>query len=105
MLTRFVASNTVVAYTNPFSINDTFIPLAFINYIRIFSAVSKSNATEIEQCIGSEVDHFIYRVPTKNYGLDCAALQRIWRYNKELWSYTFDFTTSVPKRQWKVSPT
>ena len=73
MLTRFVASNTV-AYTNPFSINDTFIPLAFINYIRIFSAVSKSNATEIEQCIGSEVDHFIYRVPTKNYGLDCAAL-------------------------------
>jgi hypothetical protein len=73
MLTRFVASNTV-AHTNPFSINDTSIPLAFINYIRIFSAVSKSNATEIEQYIGSEVDHFIYRVPTKNYGLDCAAL-------------------------------
>ena len=30
--------------------------------------MSKSNITEIEQGIGSEVDHFIYRVPKKNHG-------------------------------------
>jgi uncharacterized protein YbaA (DUF1428 family) len=29
--------------------------------------MSKSNITEIEQGIGSEVDHFIYRVPKKNH--------------------------------------
>jgi uncharacterized protein YbaA (DUF1428 family) len=29
--------------------------------------MSKANATEIEQRIGSEVDHFIYRVPKKNH--------------------------------------
>jgi uncharacterized protein YbaA (DUF1428 family) len=29
--------------------------------------MSKSNITEIEQRIGSEVDHFIYRVPKKNH--------------------------------------
>ena len=29
--------------------------------------MSKSNLTEIEQGIGSEVDHFVYRVPTKNH--------------------------------------
>ena len=31
--------------------------------------MSKSNTTEIEQGIGSEVDHFIYRVPKKNHDL------------------------------------
>ena len=29
--------------------------------------MSKSNLTEIEQGIGSEVDHFVYRVPKKNH--------------------------------------
>lgn len=29
--------------------------------------MSKSNAIEIEQGIGSEIDHFIYRVPKKNH--------------------------------------
>jgi uncharacterized protein YbaA (DUF1428 family) len=29
--------------------------------------MSKSNTTEIEQGIGSEVSHFIYRVPKKNH--------------------------------------
>jgi uncharacterized protein YbaA (DUF1428 family) len=29
--------------------------------------MSKSNITEIEQGIGSEVDHFVYRVPKKNH--------------------------------------
>jgi thiamine monophosphate synthase len=29
--------------------------------------MSKSNVTEIEQGIGSEVDHFVYRVPKKNH--------------------------------------
>jgi uncharacterized protein YbaA (DUF1428 family) len=29
--------------------------------------MSKSNITEIEQWIGSEVDHFVYRVPKKNH--------------------------------------
>jgi len=29
--------------------------------------MSKSNLTEIEQAIGSEVDHFVYRVPKKNH--------------------------------------
>lgn len=29
--------------------------------------MGKSNLTEIEQWIGSEVDHFVYRVPTKNH--------------------------------------
>jgi uncharacterized protein YbaA (DUF1428 family) len=32
-------------------------------------SMSKSNTTEIEQGIGSEVDHFIYRVPKKNHDL------------------------------------
>ena len=32
-------------------------------------STSKSNTTEIEQGIGSEVDHFIYRVPKKNHDL------------------------------------
>ena len=31
--------------------------------------MSKSNTTEIEQGIGSEIDHFIYRVPKKNHDL------------------------------------
>jgi uncharacterized protein YbaA (DUF1428 family) len=31
--------------------------------------MSKSNATEIEQGIGSEIDHFVYRVPKKNHDL------------------------------------
>jgi uncharacterized protein YbaA (DUF1428 family) len=31
--------------------------------------MSRSNGTEIEQGIGSEVDHFIYRVPKKNHDL------------------------------------
>ncbi|MDQ3902749.1 MAG: DUF1428 family protein [Thermoproteota archaeon] len=31
--------------------------------------MSKSNTTEIEQGIGSEVDHFVYRVPKKNHDL------------------------------------
>jgi len=30
-------------------------------------AMNKSNAVEIEQGIGSEIDHFIYRVPKKNH--------------------------------------
>lgn len=30
--------------------------------------MGKSNLTEIEQWIGSEVDHFVYRVPKKNHG-------------------------------------
>jgi len=30
--------------------------------------MSKSNVTEIEQGIGSEVAHFVYRVPKKNHG-------------------------------------
>ena len=29
--------------------------------------MGKSNLTEIEQWIGSEVDHFVYRVPKKNH--------------------------------------
>jgi uncharacterized protein YbaA (DUF1428 family) len=29
--------------------------------------MSKSNLTEIKQGIGSEVDHFVYRVPKKNH--------------------------------------
>jgi uncharacterized protein YbaA (DUF1428 family) len=29
--------------------------------------MSKTNLTEIEQGIGSEVDHFVYRVPKKNH--------------------------------------
>jgi uncharacterized protein YbaA (DUF1428 family) len=29
--------------------------------------MGKSNLTEIEQGIGSEVDHFVYRVPKKNH--------------------------------------
>jgi thiamine monophosphate synthase len=29
--------------------------------------MSKSNITEIEQGIGSEVTHFVYRVPKKNH--------------------------------------
>ena len=29
--------------------------------------MSKPNLTEIEQGIGSEVDHFVYRVPKKNH--------------------------------------
>ena len=29
--------------------------------------MSKSNITEIEQGIGSEVSHFVYRVPKKNH--------------------------------------
>jgi uncharacterized protein YbaA (DUF1428 family) len=29
--------------------------------------MSKSNATEMEQAIGSEVTHFVYRVPKKNH--------------------------------------
>jgi uncharacterized protein YbaA (DUF1428 family) len=29
--------------------------------------MSKSNLTEIEQGIESEVDHFVYRVPKKNH--------------------------------------
>jgi uncharacterized protein YbaA (DUF1428 family) len=29
--------------------------------------MSNSNLTEIEQGIGSEVDHFVYRVPKKNH--------------------------------------
>ena len=29
--------------------------------------MSKSNLTEIEQGIGNEVDHFVYRVPKKNH--------------------------------------
>lgn len=29
--------------------------------------MSKSNLTEIEHGIGSEVDHFVYRVPKKNH--------------------------------------
>jgi hypothetical protein len=29
--------------------------------------MSKSNVTEIEQGIGSEVSHFVYRVPKKNH--------------------------------------
>jgi uncharacterized protein YbaA (DUF1428 family) len=29
--------------------------------------MSKPNLTEIEQGIGSEVDHFVYRVPPKNH--------------------------------------
>jgi uncharacterized protein YbaA (DUF1428 family) len=29
--------------------------------------MSKSNLTEIEQGIGSEADHFVYRVPKKNH--------------------------------------
>jgi uncharacterized protein YbaA (DUF1428 family) len=32
-------------------------------------STNKSNTTEIEQGIGSEVDHFIYRVPKKNHDL------------------------------------
>ena len=31
--------------------------------------MSKLNTTEIEQGIGSEVDHFVYRVPKKNHDL------------------------------------
>jgi|GEM_PF-4212991 len=59
-----------IAYANPFSINYTFIPLALINAKGILHwHLSKSNAMEIEQGIGSEVDHFIYRVPTKNHDL------------------------------------
>ena len=30
--------------------------------------MSKSSITEIEQGIGSEVSHFVYRVPKKNHG-------------------------------------
>jgi hypothetical protein len=30
-------------------------------------ALSKPNAVEIEQGIGSEIDHFVYRVPKKNH--------------------------------------
>ena len=29
--------------------------------------MSKSNITEIEQGIGNEVDHFVYRIPKKNH--------------------------------------
>ena len=29
--------------------------------------MSRSNITEIVQGIGSEVDHFVYRVPKKNH--------------------------------------
>jgi uncharacterized protein YbaA (DUF1428 family) len=29
--------------------------------------MSKSNATEMKQVIGSEVDHFVYQVPKKNH--------------------------------------
>jgi hypothetical protein len=29
--------------------------------------MSKSNATEMKQVIGSEVDRFVYRVPKKNH--------------------------------------
>ena len=31
--------------------------------------MSKSNIIEIEQGIGSEIDHFVYRVPKKNHDL------------------------------------
>jgi uncharacterized protein YbaA (DUF1428 family) len=30
--------------------------------------MSKSSITEIEQWIGSEVSHFVYRIPRKNHG-------------------------------------
>src|SRR6476660_9552618 len=33
----------------------------------IFLLMGKSNLTEIEQWIGSEVDHLVYRVPKKNH--------------------------------------
>jgi uncharacterized protein YbaA (DUF1428 family) len=38
-----------------------------INSFGILVPMSKSNITETEQGIGSEVDHFVYRVPKKNH--------------------------------------
>src|SRR5919108_42689 len=46
-----------------------------VNFLGILSSKTTSeyhlepNATEIEQGIGSEVDHFVYRVPKKNHDL------------------------------------
>src|SRR5215203_5960246 len=46
----------------------TFFPHIFFKLLVIVVLLmSKSNVTEIEQGIGSEVAHFIYRVPKKNH--------------------------------------
>jgi hypothetical protein len=45
----------------------TFIPLVIFKLLVIVFPMSKSNITEIEQGIGSEVAHFVYRVPKKNH--------------------------------------
>src|SRR5215208_8226487 len=46
----------------------TFFPSHFFKLLVIVVLLmSKSNVTEIEQGIGSEVDHFVYRVPKKNH--------------------------------------
>lgn len=59
--------------------------------------MSKSNLTEIEQGIGSEVDHFVYRVPKKNHDAMVQLNKQFAEINEEIRGSTFNF----PAKQYR----
>ncbi len=79
--------------------------VADFNYIRYSVYMSKLNILEIEQGIGNEEDHLVYRVPKRHHDLTAQLCKEFSHITKNYGVVHLVFQLNNRGHQWKVSPT